>query len=72
MEVLSPLSVGTPCELQTNQQISRWYGFILLVISAIIILASMVKAGYHSYQILTGRAPISQISDDSEYDYRAV
>jgi hypothetical protein len=73
MEALKPFETQpTPCELLTNQQVSRWYGFIVLVISAVIILASIAKAGYHFYQILSGKAPISRLSENSDYDYRAV
>lgn len=59
------------CELGVNQRLSNWYAFIVLLISAVIILISFVKMGVFCYKYATHQLQRSAASSDS-YDYSPV
>ena len=60
------------CDLTTNHRVSQWYAFILMIISALIIIGIICKALFRLKQLIQFRYRSLYNFDDSESRYSSV
>jgi flagellar biosynthesis/type III secretory pathway M-ring protein FliF/YscJ len=64
-------SASTLCDLSTNQTISKWYAFIVFLVSVIILVIILVKVIITFCKLSRNTLHISDITASS-YDYHPV
>lgn len=63
--------LASACDLTTNQAISRWYSFVLLIVSSLLIIIMLLKSVIHIWNRFKGKSDYSSLERSDIDSYRA-